>query len=240
MGMDNNGNNSKINQSIFSSHYKFSEVNPFSGNFTPQETSNPFEQKPTPPTEPAVSNPIKRLNGYDSVILNNTRFDEPQGEDVSIEYRIKDKESTLRELNNKIKAADNYGTLNESLSLKAKRQRIMQELDSLRKQQLYGGRVLGENKQPYHQEFKEKMPVIYKVQEFISRQIMAKISKKVKSVVDLSDSLDKLSEISKSVDELIDMNVPYGEKTHNYEKLTEYLNQANQIHSKITKSMGRH
>ena len=143
-------------------------------------------------------------------------------------------------MNNKIKAADNYGTLNESLSLKAKRQRIMQELDSLRKQQLYGGRVLGENKQPYHQEFREKMPVIYKVQEFISRQIMAKISKKVKSVVDLSDSLDKLSEISKSVDELIDMNVPYGEKTHNYEKLTEYLNQANQIHSKITKSMGRH
>lgn len=83
------------------------------------------------------------------------------------------------------------------------------------------------------------MPVIYKVQEFISRQIMARVSKKVNSVVTLSDSLDKLSEISKSVDELIDMNVPYGEKKQNYEKLTEYLNQANLIHSKISKSLGK-
>lgn len=238
--MDNNGNNSKINDNIFSSHYKFTAINPFSGNFVPQnDLSNPFGQKPAPAAEPTASNPIKRLNGYDSAILNNTRFDEPEGEDLSIEYRIRDKESTLRDLNAKIKTADNYGTLNESLSLKAKRQRIMQELDTLRKQQLYGGRVLGEKKQFSHKEFKERMPVIYKVQEFISRQIMARISKKVKSVVALSDSLDKLSEISKSVDELIDMNVPYGEKTHNYEKLTAYLNQANQIHSKITKSLGK-
>ena len=70
-------------------------------------------------------------------------------------------------------------------------------------------------------------------------QIHRKISKKVNSVVTLSDSLEQLSQISKSVDELVDMNVPYGEKVQNYEKLTEYLNQANMIHSKITKSMGK-
>lgn len=83
---------------------------------------------------------------------------------------------------------------------------------------MYGGRVLGE-KQAFHQSFKEKMPVIYKIQEFISRQILSRVSKKVKSVVTLSDSLEQLSEISRSVDELIDMNVPYGEKVQNYENL---------------------
>ncbi len=83
------------------------------------------------------------------------------------------------------------------------------------------------------------MPVIYKVQEFVSRQILARVSKKINSVVTLTDSLEQLSEISKSVDELIDINVPYGEKVQNYEKLTEYLNQANVIHSKITKSLGK-
>lgn len=239
--MNNNGNNSKINGNIFGSHSNFSAVNPFSGNFNSEETTpNPFEQKPAVPEPVNVSNPIKRLNGYDSAILNKTRFEEPESEDLSIEYRIKDKESTLRDLDAKIKVADNYGTLNESLSLKAKRQRIMRELDTLRKQQMYGGRVLGEKNPLSHQALKEGMPVIYKMQEFISRQIMARVSKKVKSVVTLSDSLDKLSEISKSVDELIDMNVPYGEKSQNYEKLTEYLNQANKIHSKITKSMGKH
>lgn len=229
--MDSSGNKNKVSGNLFSQKYNFSAANPFEGNFNPSNAK---------PAESATqTNPIKRLNGYDSAILNNTKFDEPQGEELSIEYRIKEKESLVKDLDAKIKVADNYGTQNEALSLKAKRQRILQELDTLRKQQLYGGRVLGEKKKFSHQEFKEKMPVVYKVQEFISRQILARVSKKVNSVVTLTDSLEQLSEISKSVDELIDMNVPYGEKVQNYEKLTEYLNQANIIHSKISKSMGK-
>ena len=66
---------------------------------------------------------------------------------------------------------------------------------------------------------------------------MAKVSKKFNSIVFLGDSLEKLTEINKTVDELIEMNVPYGEKKENYEKLTQYLAQANQIHAQISKTM---
>jgi len=231
--MENSGNNNKISTNIFSQQYNFSEVNPFSGNFKPAEIQN-SEQ-----LQNHATNPIKRLNGYDSAILNKTNFEEQDTEELSLEYRIKEKEAVIKDLDSKIKIADNYGTQNEALGLKAKKQRVLQELDTLRKKQLYGGRVLGEKKTPFHETFKEKMPVIYKVQSFLSRQVLAKISKKVNSVVTLSDSLEQLSEISRSVDELIDMNVPYGEKVQNYEKLTEYLNQANMIHSKISKSIGK-
>lgn len=229
--MDSSSNNNKIGGNIFSQKYNFSEVNPFSADFNPQEV------KPTQNT--TATNPIKRLNGYDSAILNKTKYDEAETEDLSLEYRIKEKESIIKDLDSKIKVADNYGTQNEALGLKAKKQRITEELNTLRKQQMYGGRVLGEKSQAYHESFKEKMPIIYKIQSFISRQILAKVSKKVNSVVTLSDSLEQLSEISKSVDDLVDMNVPYGEKVQNYEKLTEYLNQANMIHSKISKSLGK-
>lgn len=229
--MDSSSNNNKIGGNIFSQKYNFSEVNPFSADFNPQEV------KPTQNT--TATNPIKRLNGYDSAILNKTKYDEAETEDLSLEYRIKEKESIIKDLDSKIKVADNYGTQNEALGLKAKKQRITEELNTLRKQQMYGGRVLGEKSQAYHESFKQKMPIIYKIQSFISRQILAKVSKKVNSIVTLSDSLEQLSEISKSVDELIDMNVPYGEKKQNYEKLTEYLNQANLIHSKISKSLGK-
>lgn len=231
--MDSSGNKNQVSGNIFSQKYNFSTVNPFSGNFDLTQA-----QKAEPVTKPAT-NPIKRLNGYDSTILNKTNFTESDGEELSIDYRIKEKESVIKDLDAKIKVADNYGTQNEALSLKAKRQRVMQELDTLRKQQVYGGRVLGENKKFSHENFKQKMPIIYKMQEFVSRQILARVSKKVNSVVTLSDSLEQLSEISKSVDELIDMNVPYGEKVQNYERLTEYLNQANVIHSKISKSLGK-
>ena len=230
--MAGSNNDNKVTGNIFSRDYNFSAVNPFSNNF---ETSSQLAKEVK--TQPAT-NPIKRINGYDSAILNKTNIEELEGEDLSIDYRIKEKESVVKDLDAKIKVADNYGTQNEALSLKAKRQRVLQELDTLRKQQMYGGRVLGE-KQAFHQSFKEKMPVIYKIQEFISRQILSRVSKKVKSVVTLSDSLEQLSEISRSVDELIDMNVPYGEKVQNYEKLTEYLSQANMIHSKISKSLGK-
>ena len=230
--MVGSNNNNKVTGNIFSRDYNFSAVNPFSNNF--ESSSQPAKEVKTQP----ATNPIKRINGYDSAILNKTNIEEPEGEDLSIDYRIKEKESVVKDLDAKIKVADNYGTQNEALRLKAKRQRVLQELDTLRKQQMYGGRVLGE-KQAFHQSFKEKMPVIYKIQEFISRQILSRVSKKVKSVVTLSDSLEQLSEISRSVDELIDMNVPYGEKVQNYEKLTEYLSQANMIHSKISKSLGK-
>ena len=229
--MDSSSNNNKIGGNIFSQKYNFSEVNPFSADFNPQEV------KPTQNT--TATNPIKRLNGYDSAILNKTKYNEAETEDLSLEYRIKEKESIIKDLDSKIKVADNYGTQNEALGLKAKKQRISEELNTLRKQQMYGGRVLGEKSQAYHESFKQKMPIIYKIQSFISRQILAKVSKKVNSVVTLSDSLEQLSEISKSVDDLVDMNVPYGEKVQNYEKLTEYLNQANMIHSKISKSLGK-
>jgi len=229
--MDNSGRNQKVNGNIFSREYGFSAVNPFSNNFNP-------EAAPKHDAAKTSTNPVKRLNGYDSTILNQTNF-EGDGEELSLDYRIKEKESIIKDLDAKIKIADNYGTQNEALGLKAKKQRIKQELDVLRKQQMYGGRVLGENPAFYHQDIKKKMPVIYKVQEFISRQILARISKKINSVVTLTDSLEQLSEISKSVDELVGMNVPYGEKVQNYEKLTEYLNKANIIHAKISKSMGK-
>ena len=230
--MDSSGNKNQINGNIFSREFNFSPANPFSANLN-------SDNIPSPNQVSSITNPVKRLNGYDSAMLNKTNFEASEGEELSLDYRIKEKEGIIKDLEAKIKVADNYGTQNEALGLKAKRQRILQELETLRKQQMYGGRVLGEKKSAFHENFKEKMPVIYKIQAFVSRQVLARISKKVNSVVTLSDSLEQLSEISKSVDELIDMNVPYGEKVQNYEKLTEYLNQANLIHSKISKSMGK-
>ena len=219
--MDSSGKNNNISANIFSSSFGSSAGNPFNANVTVNQNTVP----------------AKRLNGYDSAILNKTAFDEAESKDLSLDYRIKEKETAIKALDSQIKSADNYGASGEVLGLKAKRNRLLQELNVLQKQQLYGGRVLGEDFS--HEKFKSKMPVIFKIQDFISRQILARLSKKVHSVITLSDSLEKLSDRNRSVNVLIDMNVPYGEKVQNYEKLTEYLNQASVIHSKISKSLGK-
>ena len=194
--MDSSTQKNNINTNIFTREFGFSPVNPFNAKNQISFTQNP-----------------KRLNGYDSTILNNSKFDGEEEQELSIDYKIKEKELAIKDLDEKIKLADNYGT------------------------RAYGGRVLGDKEKILHETLKEKMPVIYKIQSFVSRNILAKISKKVNSVVTLSDSLEQLSQISKSVDELMDMNIPYGEKGKNYEKLTQYLNKANVIHSKISKTL---
>ena len=145
--------------------------------------------------------------------------------------KISEKQKAITELNGKIKNAELYGTQTEMLSLRVRKQRLEQELFELNREyankkiQTPAGELI-------------KFPWIKKAQTFFSRKVLAKVSKKFNSIVFLGDSLEKLSAINKSVDELIEMKVPYGEKNDNYEKLTEYLYQANQLHSRISKTIG--
>lgn len=171
-----------------------------------------------------------RLNGYDSTMLNEKTVPF-SGENLDIDYQIAEKERTLTGLIGKIKNAELYGTQSEVMNLKAKRRRIERELYDLNKQkaEMSVKIVSGE---------KIEFPWIKKTQKFLSKNILSKISKKFNSVVFLGESLEKLSAINKNVDELIEMNVPYGEKKENYEKLTKYLYDANRIHSEISKTMG--
>jgi len=71
----------------------------------------------------------------------------------------------------------------------------------------------------------------------MTKNVFSKVSKKFKSIADLSESLDTLTSINDNVDELIAMKVPYGETKANYEKLTNYLYRANRIHSDISRKM---
>ena len=147
--MDESRQNREVSGNIFSQQYKPTAANPFGNGFNIAKPSDSVQNKAVPVTNPHS----KRLNGYDCAILNQTNFEDnvSDTEELSIEYRIKDKESQVKDLDARIKVADNYGTQNEALGLKAKRQRLLQELDTLRKQQMFGGRVLGEkSKQAYH------------------------------------------------------------------------------------------
>ena len=53
----------------------------------------------------------------------------------------------------------------------------------------------------------------------------------------MKEALEKLSDINANVDELITMQVPYGETINRYEKLTAYLGKANMLHSRISKNL---
>ena len=188
-----------------------------------------------------VTNP-RRLNDFDVNILEENAYMNVEDESLKLEYKIEDKENVLKDLNEKITIADKVGNQQDLFSLRIKKQRIEGELRDLYKE--YASRDLpskisdGINNIAQTAN-KRKMPVINAIKKFIKRQILARVSKRFKSLMVLGDSLDTLATINKNVDELIKMKTPYGETAQNYERLTEYLYKANKIRSQISRSMGK-
>jgi hypothetical protein len=84
--MEDSGKNQKI-ANIFDT--KNNSVNTGANPFGSTPTNTNFTQ------DFSVPKNTKRLNGYDSTILNKANFDNAENDDLSIDYRIKEKEAIL-------------------------------------------------------------------------------------------------------------------------------------------------
>ena len=179
----------------------------------------------------------KRLNDYDLNILNDNSFKDLDDKTLKLECLIAEKEEALDALNSKIKGAELLGKLLDVMGLKIRAKHIENELVQLREE--YSKRNITEKLTDVITPKKKKVKLspIHRLARFVSRKIIARMSKKVQSILDMSDSLETLTSINENVDELIAMKVPYGETKANYEKLTNYLYRANRIHSEINKKM---
>lgn len=178
-----------------------------------------------------------RLNGYDVNMINE--IVEPADDDVvKLGVEINKREEAIEELRTKIAATERLGKLPEVINLKIKEKELEREISELKT--LYAQKKsLSKPALKHKLKKRTDMPVIRAIQRFISRKILAKLSKKFNSIMMLSDSLEMLSGINRSVDELIEMKIPYGENLENYQKLTSYLYKANKIHSQILKKMNK-
>lgn len=182
-------------------------------------------------------NNFRRLNDIDQNILNNNSFKDLDDKTLKLECLIAEKEEALDALNSKIKGAELLGKLLDVMDLKIQAKQIENEIADLREQ--YSKRGLAEKLTTVitPKKSKVKLSPIARLARFVSRKVIAKMSKKVQSIFDMSDSLETLTSINENVDELIAMKVPYGETKANYEKLTNYLYRANKIRSQINKRM---
>lgn len=187
--------------------------------------------------ENLFQNNFKRLNDIDQNILNNNSFKDLDDKTLKLECLIAEKEEALNALNLKIKGAELIGKLLDVMDLKIQAKKLENEITELKEQ--YSKRGLTEKLTTVitPKKNKPKLSPIARLARFVSRKIIAKMSKKVQSIFDMSDSLETLTSINENVDELIAMKVPYGETKANYEKLTNYLYRANKIRSQINKKM---
>jgi len=181
-----------------------------------------------------------RINDYDSNILENNAYQTLPDEMFKLEYKISYTEELLTKLSNEISTLEGLGYDIQISDLKNRKMKVEQDLTELNQKYASFGlssKISGQLSSAVGSAKLQKNSFLSKAQKFLSQKVLSKISKTFSNNLVLKEALENLGNINSSVDELIKMQVPYGETVNRYEKLTAYLNKANVIHSQISKNM---
>ena len=180
--------------------------------------------------------PLRHINDYDSNILKDGAYKVIKDDTIKLEYKISRIEDELKTVENQIKSAEDiydYYTVN---SLKNRKQLLEQELENLvfKYQQLsLSAKISNGLASGIKNKYKSFLNSIIN----FTGMIFSKMPGKLSSFIEMRNSLVKLENINKSVDELMARQYPYGESIEKYNQLTKYIARANSIQADISKLM---
>ena len=159
---------------------------------------------------------------------------------LKLEYRINQLEEDLMIINDEILAAINIDDNSRTEFLKTKRESIKKELERLNNKYFDLGAMSKFTtimSYIFRKKSSKERTLFQKIKYLMSKYIFSAISKRLHFTFNLKESLSKLADINRSVDELISLRIPFGGLTGRYEKLTNYINKANDIHAQIAKNV---
>lgn len=225
-----------VSSALVSAHNSLSVQNPVN-NPIPQANEEAVVQQEK---NVETSNHI-RLNAMDSTLLENEAYNDIEDENFKAEYRISNLEKRIKILDSDIKNAQNINDLQKVDVLTMRKHALQKELHEL--QEKYGSADITTKLSEDISNILSAKPtaitqVFSKFRDFISHNILSKISKNFNHNQDVKMALAKLKTLNKNVDELINMQTPYGEADEWYDKLSDYLNTANVINFQISKTVG--
>ncbi len=207
-----------------------------SGNSSFKENENNFflSDSVAKPLYQDITEPARRLNDYDFNLLKEDAYKDVSDDLFKLEYKISKVEEDIQSLELQIQAAKDIQNYELAGELSG-RQIIMKEdyeaLVAMYKEKSISARltnVLGDKLKP-------KLNGLQKNISELSEKLLSKLPKRFSSVLELKKSLHKLENISRSVDELISMNIPYGENIDKYDQLSKYIIKANSIQNEISR-----
>mgnify|MGYP002853898295 CR=1 FL=1 len=175
--------------------------------------------------------PAKRLNDYDFNILKENAYKDIDDEALKLEYKINKIEGNINIIEKQIQAAKDIRDFNLAEELFEQKRQMSEELIMLKNEYKSISLSAKVSSAPLFANInilKQKIISFYEL--FIS-----KLPGQMASFSEIKNSLKKLENINKNVDELISMKIPYGEAAEKYEQLTKYITKANFIQSEISK-----
>lgn len=185
-----------------------------------------------------VSEPTRRLNDYDFNLLEEDAYKDINDDLFKLEYKISKIEQEIKTLEYEMQAATEIGDDVFVQDLKTRKVQLIEDYDELLN--IYNAKSLSGKISDkifgfISPKFKANSSIFQSKVSFIMESILSKMPKQISSVFELKKSLLKLEYLNKSVDELVSLNIPYGENVDKYEQLSKYIIKANSIQAELSK-----
>lgn len=182
----------------------------------------------------------KRLNDYDFNLLREDAYKDIEDELFKLEYKISKIENDIKVFDAQIQAANDIGDvlLIEDLnSRKYALTNVYNELLSLYKDKSLSAKITDSLSNAVGYKIKNKFNVFREIFLKLTESISRKMPKRISVILELRKTLNQLENLNKSVDELMSLNIPYGENYNKYEQLSKYIIKANSIQAELTRNM---
>lgn len=184
--------------------------------------------------------PTRRLNDYDCNILKEDAYKEVSDELFKLEYKISRIEEDLKQIDSQIQSArdiSDYDTVEYYVNRKRVLQEDLKNLTEIYNEKSLSTKISGGLFGIISPIIKLCVKNMKKITSEIKDFIISLLPSKFSSVLEIRQSLSKLESISKSVDELMSLQTPYGEAVDKYNQLSKYITRANNIQAQISKNL---
>lgn len=217
--------------------FEISRKQPF--NKKEQET-NFFlmEEIPAANYQKTQAEPIRRLNDYDFNLLKDDAYKDVSDDIFKLEYKISRLEDGLKELEAQIQSAraiHDYDLIDELVLRMIALKQEYDELVDIYNEKNISTKISGSIMNLFGEKFKKNFEFIRSYIDSLSGMLISKMPKRISSILELKKTLSKLENINKSVNDLMTMNMPYGENFNKYDQLSKYIIKANSIQSEISR-----
>ena len=180
----------------------------------------------------------RRLNDYDYNILKDEAYKNMQNELLKLEYKISRLEQEIEFTNAQIQAAKDILDFEQAENLTLRKKTLIEEKEKSLK--IYNDKSISAKISGGLTDFfspigKGKFLNIKKLLELVNQSILPHLPKNITYAFELKESLKKLENINRSVDELMTLQTPFGESGDKYIQLSKYITKANSIQSEINK-----
>ncbi len=185
----------------------------------------------------------QHLNDYDYNIMQKGAYKDITDNALKIEYQISETEKNITDIEKQIDLAremtdyDKYQELQGKLIILKENYKNL--LSSYNEQAL-SAKISTSVNGIYDKTIGSIFLKLKKLSGNIYEKLLALLPDKFGSIVKIKKSLSALENINKSVDNLVSMDIPYGESIDKYKKLSKYIIKANSIQSDISKYIKRH